>query len=219
MNKKINIEDAKIKTATITIKAVSVDKRQMTLAVFRQIQVEDIIDTKTYQLRGLPWGLVNYYNKDDLYGIDKSDNPIHVLWQKGSEFRRCVLINRNDLWHYDTKYPLFYNTRKDYAYIRKAYREKNWKNLVNPQCLILMEEYCHKTLTTGIPLPSLKLKSPTYFLDKEEYDQFDIFLQELANAIGLVVSEAYKIYKETDLIPYNNLMNQLRQLEQLYIAV
>lgn len=81
--KRINVEDAKIKTATVEIKALTINAKQMTLSVFRQIQEESIIDEDTLQLKGVAWGKVNYFWKDQ-------EGAINILWQKENELRRCV---------------------------------------------------------------------------------------------------------------------------------
>jgi len=82
--KKINIEDANIKTATVEIKSLVISARKMTLSVFRQIQEEKIIDLDSLQLRGVPWGTINYF-----WGGDNAE--LHVLWQKGAELRRALV--------------------------------------------------------------------------------------------------------------------------------
>ena len=50
----IDIHDAKIKTAAITIKALSIADRQVTQSVFRQIYEEPLIGFDG-RLQGLPW--------------------------------------------------------------------------------------------------------------------------------------------------------------------
>jgi hypothetical protein len=85
----INIENAQIKTASVEIKTLSVSGRQVTLSVFRQIIEESIIHEDTMKLNGTPWGLVNYFVKED--------NPqckINIVWQKGKELRRCVILKK-----------------------------------------------------------------------------------------------------------------------------
>ncbi len=83
----LNVENAQIKTAAVEIKTLTVSGKQVTLAVFRQIMEEDIIDHENMKLNGTPWGLINYFWKEDY-----TDYKIHVLWQKGMELRRCITL-------------------------------------------------------------------------------------------------------------------------------
>lgn len=82
----IKAHEAKVKTPTVTLKAITISGRQMTLSVYRQLEDEDLIDTETGQFRGLPWGRINYF-----WGECKAEDHLHVVWQKGDELRRaCV---------------------------------------------------------------------------------------------------------------------------------
>ena len=60
MSKILTAQNAEILTASITIQSLTVEKRQVTLAVFRQLLVEDIIDWDKITLRGVGWGHVRY---------------------------------------------------------------------------------------------------------------------------------------------------------------
>jgi len=57
MNNVINISDVGLKTATVTLKTITVSGKQMTLAVFRQLRIGQPDE-------GEPWGIVNYSIKD-----------------------------------------------------------------------------------------------------------------------------------------------------------
>ena len=99
----INVENASIKTASVEIKTLTVNGKQVTLSVFRQIIEENILDDENFKLNGTPWATVNYFWKDDQ---NLSDYKIHVLWQKGSELRRCVILkkaNHKDSYYLKTK--------------------------------------------------------------------------------------------------------------------
>ncbi len=80
-------KDASVKTASVTIQSLSIGSKQVTLSVFRQVELEDLIDPGTLQLKGIPWGRVNYYWKDNDVGL-------HILWQKSTELRRDLLVLR-----------------------------------------------------------------------------------------------------------------------------
>jgi hypothetical protein len=85
MLKKITTREARITTCTVAVKTLTVNDRKVTLALFRQLPEEPVIDFDTGQLRGTPWGKVNYF-----WG-DCHPNHLHVVWQKADELRRaCV---------------------------------------------------------------------------------------------------------------------------------
>jgi hypothetical protein len=56
----LDTADVAITTATITIKALKVDNRQLSQAIFRQLPERPLIDEAKVELLGLPWGWVNY---------------------------------------------------------------------------------------------------------------------------------------------------------------
>lgn len=83
--RQISAREATVKIATVSVKALTISGKQVTLSVFRQLQNEPLILPATAELAGVPWGIVNYF-----WG-DCSDNHLHVVWQKGEDLRRaCV---------------------------------------------------------------------------------------------------------------------------------
>lgn len=80
----INVENAEIKTASIEIKALTVNGRQVTMSTFRQLQEEELIDFDNMKLNGIPWGHVNYFWKDN--GLE--GYHLHIIWQKGKDLKR-----------------------------------------------------------------------------------------------------------------------------------
>lgn len=89
MAKAIQTNEANVKTTAVEVKVIKISNHQVTQSVFRQLVQEDLIDPLTVQLRGVPWGFVNYF-----WG-PCSANHLHVIWQKGSELRRaCVWRHR-----------------------------------------------------------------------------------------------------------------------------
>jgi len=89
--RKIKIEEAQIKTATVEVKSLVINARKMTLSVFRQVQQENVINEETLELKGIPWGTINYF-WGDLYG------DVHVLWQSGNELRRSLNSKWSNRW-------------------------------------------------------------------------------------------------------------------------
>ena len=81
----ITTQEAIIHTVGVEVKSLTINGKQVTLAVFRQLKNEPLIDDETVQLRGVPCGIVNYFFKPC------DPDHLHVVWQKGSELRRaCV---------------------------------------------------------------------------------------------------------------------------------
>lgn len=92
MNKVVFASEATIATATVEVKTVTIGKRQMTLSLFRQVPDGDIINPLNGELRGSPWGIVEYHWKD----CGDYKDHVHVLWQKENELRRSV-VHENPL--------------------------------------------------------------------------------------------------------------------------
>lgn len=79
----INADQAKVTTVSISIQVVRIDNKQMTLAVFQQLVRKPLIDWKTLQLRGVPWGWVNYHKGCSLW-----NDHLHIIWQDGNRLLR-----------------------------------------------------------------------------------------------------------------------------------
>jgi hypothetical protein len=71
----VTTREASVKTAAISIKAMTINNKQVTLSVFRQLKEEPLIDLDKMELRGEVWGHVNYF-----WG-DCKPNHLHVVWQ------------------------------------------------------------------------------------------------------------------------------------------
>lgn len=83
--KQITVHEASIKTAAIAIKTLSIGTKQVTLAVFRQLDERDLIDPNTGELCGLPWGRINYHPDKCAEGREH----LHVVWQQGESIFRA----------------------------------------------------------------------------------------------------------------------------------
>lgn len=83
MTAPLTVHNAQITTASVEIKTLTISGKQVTLAVFRQLQ-EDQLVADDGTLNGNPWGVVNYH--PDKCGNDR--HHIHVVWQLGAELRR-----------------------------------------------------------------------------------------------------------------------------------
>lgn len=93
--KLLTAHNVEVNTASVVIKTLQLEGKQITLAVFRQIIEEDIIQWEPRaELKGIGWGHVRYQVEDDF------NNCINLIWQKGSELRRCLVKRRHGLLLY-----------------------------------------------------------------------------------------------------------------------
>jgi hypothetical protein len=79
---------ATVHTATIDVKIMRVDKKQVTMGLFRQLDEESIFNPDG-TLRGTPWGRVNYCWSDNKIGT-----AFHVVWQDGEHLKRSAVPYR-----------------------------------------------------------------------------------------------------------------------------
>jgi hypothetical protein len=81
----------------IEIKTLRVGGRRMTQSMFNQIQRENIDDSLTgNHLKGIPLGRVEYHKP-----ACRKDYPahhVHIIWQKGSELRKCVVSRYDNVY-------------------------------------------------------------------------------------------------------------------------
>jgi len=94
--KLLRVEEATSSVVGVSIKALQIGKKQMTLSVFRQLQHEAVWDPETSMSKGIVWGRVNYFWDGDhdhirAYRAGSRYEPIHIIWQKGAELRRSYL--------------------------------------------------------------------------------------------------------------------------------
>jgi hypothetical protein len=80
----LTVHNAQVSTATVEIKTLTISGKQVTLAVFRQLQ-EELLVAEDGTLNGVPWGRVNYCPGKC---ADVAEHW-HVVWQQGDELRRA----------------------------------------------------------------------------------------------------------------------------------
>lgn len=83
----IDIREATVATAQITIETLKIGRKQVTLAVFRQLRSESVVDPLTTELLGPVWGRITYH--PDKCADD--GEHIHLVWQKGDQLRRATM--------------------------------------------------------------------------------------------------------------------------------
>ena len=79
MTKQVTTSSAAITTAEIKIQTLSIGRKQLTLAVFRQLRQASLIAADG-SLNGVPWGEVNYH--PDKCDVDPDGPHWHVVWQR-----------------------------------------------------------------------------------------------------------------------------------------
>lgn len=105
----LTTETAEITTAAVEIKTLTIRGKQVTLAVFRQLEEKPLF-AETGDLNGIPWGRVNYHP-------DKcADSPghMHLVWQEGDELRRARVATAPRFGAVD------YESAADYVSLRWA---------------------------------------------------------------------------------------------------
>jgi hypothetical protein len=88
----LTVHNAEIHTATVKIQTLTVSGKQVTLAVFRQLQQSDLLTLNDGTFQGLPWGMVNYCPGDCTFRLSPiKEAHEHFIWQEGFELRRCAI--------------------------------------------------------------------------------------------------------------------------------
>jgi len=111
--RKVTVEEATLNVVGVSIKALQIGKKQMTLSVFRQLHHSAVWDPETRKPKGIVWGRVNYFWNGDSnrsyagYGdvFESECDPIHIVWQEGSKLRRSYLFP--DIGEDRASYPLY----------------------------------------------------------------------------------------------------------------
>ena len=75
-----------IEPGTVTINTLTINGKQVTVDVFRQLK-EAVLINHDGSLAGSPWGLVNYHQKR----CDKLEKHAHVMWQLGDQLHQDTI--------------------------------------------------------------------------------------------------------------------------------
>jgi hypothetical protein len=87
------IQHPAVHTLSVSVKVMKMGPKQVTLAVFRQLDQEDLIDDETVALRGVPWGRINYCQKNKC----PEAIHLHIVWQMGEQIFHSLVPRRADL--------------------------------------------------------------------------------------------------------------------------
>lgn len=94
----LTAQAAELTTATVQIQKLVVNRKQVTLAVFRQLYEERLYDWRTWKPAGTPWCRVNHHPDK----CSDASTHEHVVWQKGNELRRdrISVATTHPWWHF-----------------------------------------------------------------------------------------------------------------------
>ena len=92
----LTTHEATVQTVQVEIQVLKVGKKQVTMGLFRQLPREVLLDPDTLQLRGVPWGHVQYWWEGE--GL-RAGPKLHVVWQRGQELRRAIVYQIPDPAH------------------------------------------------------------------------------------------------------------------------
>lgn len=202
-NKIINIEDVSLKTMSVEIRAITVNNKQMTMGVFRQIPYNDILDYKTMELRGKPWGVVEYYWGDH----NKAD--IHILWQAGNVLYRSLFSLQHSprsVFNILSNRSL-YETDRLIDVLRRELKEKESKvKKVKDKY-----KYIGHQWYTDLKKEDLDIELAE---TEDEYRKVNEILQKETNEREKLINQANAMH-----IKYKALIPQIKSLQQIFIAV
>lgn len=231
MSHAINVKEANVNTVSIEINALKIGKKQVTMGVFRQLENESIINFETMELKGIPWGKVNYWPKPC------NDDHLHIVWQKGKELKRaCVFKNiygfiRKSVYKEEVKsvYDELNNLTSDYAmcYLYKLKKEGKDFNFRNNRFSTYVDDF-KLTFDSWISNnPNYRphegfynIMTSTYygFLEKEFEEYYSEELSHSTEELRILFhnnNTNLKVYMKK----YEVIYEQLKVLEQLFIAV
>ena len=212
---KVEVQQALIHTVSVEVKTLMISGKQVTLAVFRQLEEEAIIDYPPLRLLGPVWGRVNYHTKC-------KGEHLHIVWQKGNELRQARVdrASRN--------YTEYLKSYRDSLVIEHWARHACEGLVWEKDSRLVKIDGQEFTLPSDLPeyvrdLICLNSDQPGRYgkvtLSKETLiaaalKEFPLSIQESHNEV-----QKYKGYLQTAAHDWNLLYTQLLSTDQLFIAV
>lgn len=201
MRKQLTADRALITTAAIEIKTLTIEGKQVTMAVFRQLPYRQIVDEERMELCGIPWGHVNYF-----WG-NLNSACLHTVWQSGQTLYRSLNEQKGPVKWGHSFFDKPVERRVGHP-PTLVIADSGW----NHRNLSLNERTITNEYLADINSRIAKLKYP--------YSENDIN-ELLEAAIQFVQNICRESYHEDYLHckAYNELISPLYQLDQLFIAV
>ena len=98
MDRILTAKEATIQTVQVEIQALKVGKKQVTMGLFRQLPLKELIDPRTLKLAGVPWGYVHYWWDGDGTEARLRCKRLHVVWQEGNALQRSPCYEDPPAW-------------------------------------------------------------------------------------------------------------------------
>lgn len=115
---KISVEDISIKTASIEVKTLTLTRKQVTLAVFRQLDNIYCIDMDDFKIRGKIWGRINYH-----HNCIESKKHLHLVCEISKKIYHGIIYEEFD------QQCVYYKIDTERAYgIPELCEEDVWAN-------------------------------------------------------------------------------------------
>ena len=143
MQDRIRVVDTSVTTVSVEIKTLTIGRKQMTLAVFRQLLQEQVISADFTKFKGSVWGHVNYF-----WGDCQEAGHLHIIWQNGHELRRACVDK-----HYQGAFKLTRTTELNAALVEykltkdQATAAGYYRVPTNPNVCEWCDEFYDKFLT------------------------------------------------------------------------
>lgn len=119
-------ESATKQERSVTVQVLTIGKRQVTQALYRQLVDENVIDQDTGNLKGEVWGWVNMHVGE----CNEKKPHLHVIWERDGSLRRaCSYESWWESKHYSKlRSELVYLAEAYIAYIALSGKSfPNWK--------------------------------------------------------------------------------------------
>jgi hypothetical protein len=152
----------------LSVLTVTINKKRLTPALYRQLSEEAVIDEETGELRGMAVGWFNIHPKDGCPSVDHR----HVLWGNGTHLRLATVV----ALEHDPRY-------QHQAQISQALR----RDLIHLLALLLAEADQPYTLEpTTNPLHQLNITGYKLYVDSD----VSTLLERLQQAKAQVLEDA-----------------------------
>jgi len=193
-NPLIRGKEAIVHTASIEVRVLTINGKQLTLSVFRQIPYGVLVNRLTGKFNGTAWGWVNYF----WTGAEEYDDigvlHLHVVWQKGNTLYRDLV-------------PGSYPFRHIPSDVKRSVHSLEQK-ISNERRLLQGEE---KALSS----PSEWIRKSAEGRIPQHRDAIRKYLSEIEFLNGELKDDYNKQAHDN----WGTMINQLRSLPQLFIAV
>jgi hypothetical protein len=124
---KITVEDVLIKTASIEVKILTLTRKQVTQAVFRQLDKVHFVNLETFEFEGKLWGRINYHDS-----CREGLEHMHIVWQREDHLLHGIVYKN-------------FNDQCDFIDIKMV---RNWqdKQMMSPEQLIRYNKEIHEKI-------------------------------------------------------------------------